>query len=98
MTLEQKIQSLLPEGDRFDVIAFELWGNRREGYDCNDRWPIASNVDAAGVLWAARARWRAFKVNYHPRAKVSDIQDTSCDGETAELEVDCIPWLKIRTA
>lgn len=98
MTLEQKIKSLLPEGDRFDVIAFELWGNIREGFDCNNLWHIARKTDAVGVLDAARGRWEVFKVNYHPRARVSDIQDASCSPDRALLEVDCIPFLEIRTS
>lgn len=97
MTLEQKIESLLTDGHRFDLIAYELWGNRREGYDCNNAWRIASNVDREEAIQAARGRWEVFKVNYHPKARVRDIEDVSCSPDHALLEVDCIPFLEIRS-
>lgn len=99
MTLEQRITSLFPEGERFDVIGLELWGNRREGFDCNNTFYVARNIDKSEALEAARARWEAFKVNYHPKAKVSDIEADGWDGVgTSHLSVDCIPWLEIRAA
>jgi len=40
MKLETKIRQLINEAKpkanaRFEVVAFELWGNAREGFDCN---------------------------------------------------------------
>lgn len=98
MTLEQKIESLLPDGERFDVIAYELWGNIREGFDCNDAWRIAINVDREEAIQAARGRWEVFKVNYHPKARVRDIDADIGFSDQAHLHVDQIPFLEIRAA
>jgi hypothetical protein len=100
MKLETKIRNLITEtqpnnDSRFDVVAFELWGNSREGFDCNNAWKIATNADIKTVLESARARWEIFKLNYLPKARVGDIQDTGFDS-TLSLEVDCIPFLEIR--
>lgn len=80
---------------RFDVVAFELWGNAREGFDTNSAWYLSKDADADQVLQDSRGRWEAFKVNYLPKARVCDIQDTGHDS-TLSLEVDCIPFLEIR--
>ena len=80
---------------RFDVVAFELWGNAREGFDTNSAWYLSKDADLSEALEAARARWEAFKVNYLPKARVSDIHDTGWDS-TLSLEVDSVPFLEIR--
>lgn len=80
---------------RFDVVAFELWGNSREGFNTNSAWYLSKDADADQVLQDARGRWEAFKVNYLPKVRVSDIQDTGYDS-TLSLEVDCVPFLEIR--
>jgi hypothetical protein len=100
MTLEKKIRNLISETNatnesRLDVIAFELWGNSKDGYDCNNAWKIATNADLNQVLEAARGRWEVFKVNYAPKARVSDIVDAGYD-EILSLEIDQIPFLEIR--
>lgn len=102
MKLETKIRQLMNDANhdsnaRFDVVAFELWGNSREGFDTNSAWYLSKDADADQVLQDARGRWEAFKVNYIPKARVSDIHDTGCDS-TLSLEVDCIPFLEIRLA
>lgn len=102
MKLENKIRNLIeatePNNEsRFDVIAFELWGNSKDGFDCNDAWKIESNADIETVLESARARWEIFKVNYLPKACVKDIQDIGLD-DNLNLEVDCVPFLEIRLA
>jgi hypothetical protein len=102
MTLEKKISQLLnetnhPANARFEVIAFELWGNSREGFDTNSAWYLSKNADADQVLQDARGRWEAFKVNYLPKARVSDIADIGFDS-TLSLEVDSVPFLEIRLA
>jgi hypothetical protein len=99
MKLESKIRNLISATNasslsRFDVIAFELWGNSREGFDCNNSWHIARGVELNEALEAARGRWEVFKVNYAPKARVRDIVDTGYDANLA-LEVDCIPFLEI---
>jgi hypothetical protein len=102
MKLETKIRQLINEANpeanaRFDVVAFELWGNAREGFDCNNAWHIARNADLAEVLESARARWEIFKVNYISKARVCDLTDTGFDS-TLSLEVDSVPFLEIRIA
>jgi hypothetical protein len=102
MKLETKIRKLISETNatntaRFDVIAFELWGNSRDGFDCNSAWEIATNADIETVLESARGRWEVFKLNYLPKARVCDIEDTGFD-DTISLEVDCVPFLEIRVS
>ena len=99
MKLEQKISQLISETEstRFDVIAHELWGNSKDGFETNSSWYIKQNADLSQVLESARGRWEVFKVNYLPKAKVRDIQDTGYDN-TFSLEVDCIPFLEIRAS
>ena len=97
-TLETVIREYIAAHDpetRFDVIAFELWGNRREGFDCNDKWFIRRNADLPEVLNAARGRWEIFKLNYLPAARVSDLEDTGWE-DTVSLEIDAVPFLEIR--
>lgn len=101
MKLETKIRNLINETNatdetRFNVIAHELWGNSRDGLSVNSSWFIAANADIAQVLEAARGRWEVFKLNYLPKARVSDISDTGFDS-TLSLEIDCIPFLEIRS-
>jgi hypothetical protein len=102
MKLETKIRNLINETNatnesRFDVVAFELWGNSQEGFETNTSWFIAKDADLQEALEAARGRWEVFKVNYFPKARVGDITDTGLDS-TLSLEVDCIPFLEIRVA
>lgn len=102
MKLETKISKLISETNatnetRFDVIAHELWGNSREGFETNSSWFIIRNADLSQALEAARGRWEVFKLNYVPKARVSDIADTGYDS-TLSLEVDCVPFLEIRIA
>jgi len=102
MKLETKIRNLINETNatneaRFDIVAFELWGNSREGFDCNNAWHIARGVKLNEALEAARGRWEAFKLNYLPKARVCDISDTGFD-DTLSLEVDCVPFLEIRAS
>lgn len=82
---------------RFEVVAFELWGNSRDGFDTNSAWYLSKNADADQVLQDARGRWEAFKVNYAPKARVCDIEATGFDS-TLYLEVNSIPFLEIRLA
>lgn len=100
MKLETKIRNLItetnPDADaRFNVVAHELWGNSKEGFETNTSWYIATNADLSQVLEAARGRWEVFKLNYLPKARVGDITDTGFDS-TLSLEIDCIPFLEIR--
>jgi hypothetical protein len=100
MKLENKIRNLITETNatnetRFDVVAFELWGNSQDGFETNSSWYIKTNATLNEALEAARGRWEVFKVNYLPKARVGDISDTGFDS-TLSLEVDCVPFLEIR--
>lgn len=99
MKLEQKISQLINETNatRFDIIAHELWGNNKEGFETNSSWYLKRDADISEVMEAARGRWEVFKVNYLPKAKVKDIQDTGWDS-TFSLEVDCVPFLELRAS
>jgi len=101
MKLETKIRNLIRETQpssetRFNVVAHELWGNSREGFETNTSWYIATNADIEQVLESARARWEVFKLNYVSNARVCDIQDTGYSDDLS-LEVDCVPFLEIRS-
>jgi hypothetical protein len=102
MKLEEKIRQLINDANpdasaRFDVVAFELWGNSREGFETNSAWFITKDADLEETLESARGRWEVFKVNYLPKARVSDISDIGFDS-TLSLEVDSVPFLEIRIA
>jgi hypothetical protein len=99
MKLETTIRILIAQSnpapsEAFDVIAHELIHDG-EFYSTNTSWYLRRDADIPAVLEAARGRWEAFKVNYAPRARVSDIRDVNyCDD--ISLEVDGIPFLEIR--
>jgi len=100
MKLETKIRNLITETNatndsRFNVVAHELWGNSREGFETNSSWYIKTNATLEEALEAARGRWEVFKANYLPKARVGDIQDTGYSDDLS-LEVDCVPFLEIR--
>lgn len=102
MKLETKIRNLITETNPtsdalFNVVAHELWGNSQEGFSTNSSWYIATNADLSQVLEVARGRWEVFKLNYIPKARVSDISDSGYDSNLS-LEVDYVPFLEIRTA
>lgn len=99
-TLKTAIREILesfPPGTRWDVHALELWGNRREGLSVNDAWTIARDADAAEVIEAAAGRWEIFKINYHPKARVADLDCTEISLDF-DCHVECaqIPFLTLR--
>lgn len=97
MTLEKRFQSELVDlaNRSFAIIAHELWGNSREGYETNTSWFLARNADFEDLLRVARGRWEVFKVNYSPRATIHGL---SFDGDerTIYIESEGIPFLEIR--
>lgn len=99
-TLEDVINEFLVNYDQdqeFEVIAHELWGNAREGFETNSSWYLARSADKSEVLTIARGRWEVFKVNYMPRARVKDIEDIGFDLEHGcSLECNHTPYLDIR--
>jgi hypothetical protein len=100
MKLETKIRNLITETNatnetRYNVVAHELWGNSREGFETNSSWYIKTNATLEEALEAARGRWEVFKVNYLPKARVGDIVDNGWSDDLS-LEVDRVPFLEIR--
>jgi len=96
-TLETKITELIGEltqASAFHVIAYELTHDGC-GWSVNMPFTILSNGDKAEALEAARGRWENFKTNYASRARVKDIEDISETPLELELEVDCVPFLRI---
>jgi hypothetical protein len=98
MTLKKLIKEALQDykGKRFGVVAFELWGNARDGFDCNSLFFIARGVDIDGALEAAQGRWNAFKGNYIPRARVMDIRVDNPGEGILCFECSGVPFLEIR--
>jgi hypothetical protein len=98
MTLKKLIKDVLSDykGKRFGVVAFELWGNAKDGFDCNRTFFIASDSDAEGALKAAQGRWNAFKGNYMPRARVKDIRADNPGEGILYFDCSCVPFLEIR--
>ena len=94
-TLETKIETMLPEGEAFDVIAHELWGED-SGWSVNDSWYLCKGADKARALECARGRWEVFKVNYSPRAKIKELSDDG-DETVAYINAAGIPFLEIRS-
>jgi hypothetical protein len=101
-TLEKLIASLLsdyPDNTEFEIVAHVLWGNSREGFECNSSWYLARRANKAECLTVARGRWEVFKANYIPRARVRDIEDIGYDLEHGcSLECQHAPFLDIRPA
>lgn len=97
MTLEKRIQSELADlaNKTFSIIAHELWGNAREGFQTNSSWYLARNADMADLLRIARGRWEVFKVNYSPRATIHGLSFDG-DEQTIYVESEGIPFLELR--
>ncbi len=94
-SFEEKVNDLIPQGESYTVRAFELWRESEGGWSVNDGWTIASNVDRESAIEALRGRWEIFKLNYLPKARVSDIQDIADMEGESKLEVDCTAFADI---
>jgi len=99
-TLETAIREILasyPQGTLFDCIAHSLQ-NDGEGWSTNESWKMGRGCDIEETLTHCRGRWEVWKLNYHPRAKVRNLEDANQSGPefSALLEVDCIPFMEIR--
>lgn len=97
--LETVIREFLapfPPETRFKVKAFELC-REDYGWSVNDAWYLERDADLETVLESARGRWEVFKVNYLPRAKVSDLTDIGYDlaNYGVNLECECTAFLEI---
>jgi len=95
--LEQKLETLLPEGDGpFEVVAFELTRDMGS-WNVNTPFRIASKADRLETLSILRKRWNVFKANYMPKARVADLTDISDGFDGAcNLEVDCTAFADVR--
>ena len=97
-TLESTIRDFLtpyPPETLFKVRAHELLHDG-EGWSSNDRFTLASAAPRDEIPAIARARWEVFKVNYSPRARVSDLADIGYDPAIGlMLECDFLPFLDI---
>jgi len=96
-TLETAIKELLanhPADSTFTVFAHELWRDDM-GWSANGAWYLARNASLSEVLSIARGRWEVFKVNYSPRARVSDIADIGYESGKYSLECAHLPFIDI---
>ena len=100
MTLEKKLESLLPPGDGpFNVIAFELQGDGGGSWCVNTPFRIGTSLDRAGAINRLRSRWNIFKLNYAPKARVAGLSDISDGFDGAcNLECDGIAFADVETA
>jgi hypothetical protein len=102
MKLETKIKNLIaaenfPEGTEFKVVTHGLMRSEGGGWETNDSHYLTRDpVSLETVLEMARGRWETFKVNYLPRARVSDIVNAyESGGDQLLLEVDFTSFLTI---
>jgi len=95
-SFEAKIDSLLPDGDSFEVRFFELLPESEGGWSVNDSWRAQRDGDRESTIYLLRHRWEVFKANYLPRARVSDITDIQWEGDDCNLEVDCTAFAEVR--
>lgn len=82
-------------GKTVAVYAFELWRDPDGGWTVNDGWRMITG-SVQDILPAMRDRWEVFKVNYNPRARVSDLQDVSWGEGSALIECDCVSVFEVR--
>jgi hypothetical protein len=88
-TFEARMNELLPDNsDSFSVRFFDLWRDSESGWSVNDSWQACSDESRAGTIRLLRSRWEIFKLNYSPKACVSDIQDIGDQEGEYKLEVD----------
>lgn len=98
--LENVIREILhtgaafPEQRLFRVVAYGLTRDG-EGWSVNNPFCLGENITFGHVLEIARGRWEVFKINYMPKARVSDIEDVGDFDGDFELEVDCTPFIQI---
>ena len=83
-----------PEETKFDVIAHELT-NDGHGWSVNDNFRIGTDCDKEEVAEHARGRWEIFKINYMPKARIYNLEDTGWEKEI-HLECDYVSFLTIR--
>lgn len=95
MTLEQKLEQMLPDWPAFDITFHELWGDGEGGWSVNDSWTPYRNQDRQETISHLRHRWEIFKLNYLPKARVKDLQDSGMGDEVC-LEADCTAFATLR--
>lgn len=98
--LEKAIREILhtgvaiPETELYNVTAYELTHDG-EGWSVNTPFCLGENITFGHVLEIARGRWEVFKINYMPKARVSDIEDVGDFDGDFELECACVPFIQI---
>jgi hypothetical protein len=98
MKLETRIKELLGaanDNSNYTVIAHEL--NRDQGnWSTNDTFIIGGNryLSFEEMLITVRKRWEIFKIMYHSKARVKDIEYLDCS-ICLSLEVNHIPFVDI---
>lgn len=99
MTLEQKLEQMLPDWPAFNITFHELWGDGEGGWGVNDSWTPYKNQDRQETISRLRARWEIFKLNYLPKARVKDLEYAPYDNsDELWLEVDCTAFATLRKA
>lgn len=96
-TLEAHLDSILPEWESFNVYFWELHRDCASGWMVNGGWRGATEVDREGAIEALRCRWKVFKENYLPKARVRDIGNVNWDSDNpVMLEVDFTSFAELR--
>lgn len=88
MKFETKINSLLPEWERFDIRFFGLIRESEGGWSVNDSWTARTNATREETINLLRDRWEVFKLNYLKKARVKNITNESIVENEVQLEVD----------
>lgn len=93
-TFEHKINSLLSNADSYRLVAHCLL-NDGWGWSVNDSFTMAQAASRENAIAILRDRWEIFKLNYAPKARVQDIEDTGTDEGEHNFEVDGIPFADV---
>lgn len=97
MKLESFIRPFLQkkEGKTMEIFAYELWGNRKEGYWVNSGWRIYKGDSIEEALDSIRGRWEIFKVNYYPRAVIKEI-DVNIEEDIISFDYNYNSFIEVR--
>lgn len=94
-SIEARLDALLPNWDKFDIIRHELWGESEGGWSVNSSSYMARGADREETISHLANRWEIFKLNYLPKARAKNIIDIG-DGDLVCLEVDCTAFCDVR--
>ena len=62
----------------------------------NDARFMCTGLEASEALYAICDRYKTWKANYAPRARVRDLENVSYGGDNPNLEIGGIPFMEIR--